>query len=284
MDSPTTSPPLPISGPSGRRIVLDFDPSRDGFSFVNRFEWTDGDLAYLSDALRPIVAVPAGGAGLLAGRLGGRRGAVAGLVAGVGLGRAGAGDALVRGVARQWSSFGLCGGMALAAIERWPQRGRLATSDLEKGPLRALLRRRQRITLEASLGTFARYWGRVRFWPGNVPDAPFAADLARELDHIEAVLGDGRPVLLGLVGDAPDPFALHQVVAFGIERSGRLAATLQIYDPNAPGQIRRITTAPAGSRRTTLSTDMTTGPRPGGGSHVSTRPGHLSHLFVIEVE
>lgn len=273
-----------VSAPS-RRVVLDFDPARDGFHFVNRFTWTEGDLAYLSEALRPLVAVPAAGAGLMAGRLGGRRGALAGLVAGVGLGRAGVGDGLVRAIARRWSAFGLCGGMALTAIERWPKRGRVATFDLQPGPIRALLRRRQRMTLDASLGTFARYWLRVRFVPGNVPHAPLAADLVRELDRIEAALASGRPVLLGLVGDAPDPFALHQVVGFGIERSGPLDATLQVYDPNAPGLTRTITTVPSPEAgRTSITTDLSAGPRPGGGFHISTQAGRISHLFRIDAE
>lgn len=269
---------------SPRRLAVDFDPARDGFRFVNRFTWTDDDLASLTEALRPLAAAPAALAGLIGGRLGGgRRGAVAGFLAGGGVGWLGAGDPVVRSVAKRWSSFGLCGGMALAAIERWPQRGSVATADLEPSPLRALLRRRQEATLRASLPTFGRYWALVRFVPGTTPDAPLAAALVAELDRIEAALRSGRPALLGLVGDAPDPFALHQVVVFGIDRSGPLDATLDVYDPNAPGRTRTITTGPSPRRgRTTVSTDMPTGPRPSGGFHISTRPGHLSHVFVIE--
>ncbi|MGB3543353.1 MAG: hypothetical protein WBA11_10565, partial [Rubrivirga sp.] len=106
-----------------------------------------------------------------------------------------------------------------------------------------------------------------------------------ELDRTEAALEGGRPVVLGLVGDAPDPFSLHQVVAFGIDRTGALSAVLEVYDPNAPGQTHTITTAPAAQTgHTAISTSMATGGRPSGRSHVSTRPGHLHHVFVIEVE
>ena len=205
------------------------------------------------------------------------------MLAGGALGLAGAGDGLVRAVARRWPHFGLCGGMALSAIERWPRRGRLATAELKQEPVRALLRRRQGATLRASLGEFARYWALVRFVPGATPDAPLADALGAELDRIEETLEGGRPVLLGLVGDAPDPFALHQVVVFGIERRGRLDAALSVYDPNAPGQTRRVTTSAGRPGRTAIWTDMPTGPRPGGGSHVSTRPGHLSHVFAVRV-
>ena len=277
MDAP--APPAAPPATDGA-VTLDFDPARDGFSFANRFEWTDADLDALSAALRPLAALPFAASGAVGGRLGGA--ASAGAAVGAGLGW-GLGDALVRSTARRWSTFGLCGGMALAAVERWPARGRLATSALERGPIRALLRRRQEATLRASLPRFARYWALVRFAPGATPHAPLAGALAAELDRVEAALRAGRPALLGVVGDAPDPFQNHQVAAFGVDRRGRLDATLQVYDPNAPGQTKTITTAAApGGQRTAISTDMDTGRRPDGRVHVSTRPGHLSHLFVID--
>ena len=272
------APPRPAP-PETSAVALDFDPARDGFSFPNRFAWTDADLASLSAALRPLAALPFALGGAVGGRLGGT--ALAGGAVGAGLGW-GLGDALVRATARRWSSFGLCGGMALAAVERWPARGRLATSELQREPIRALLRRRQETTLRASLGRFARYWALVRAVPGATPHAPLAGALAAELDRVEATLRSGRPALLGLVGDAPDPFALHQVAAFGIDRAGRLDAVLRVYDPNAPGQTRTITTGGVGAGRTSISTDMPTGRRADGRVHVSTRPGHLSHLFVID--
>ena len=270
-----------------RSVVLDFDPARDGFSFANRFEWTDADLDSLSAALRPLAALPFALSGAVGGRLGGAarhagRAATVGGAVGAGLGW-GVGDALVRATARRWSSFGLCGGMALAAIERWPARGRLATSELPREPVRALLRRRQETTLRASLARFARLWALVRFVPGTTPHAPLADALAAELDRVEATLRAGRPALLGLVGDAPDPFALHQVAAFGIERRGRLDATIRVYDPNAPGRACHLFTEGVGAGRTAISTDLATGRRADGTVHVSTRPGHLSHLFVIDV-
>ena len=284
MDAAPPRPAPPDATAPASSVVLDFDPARDGFSFANRFEWTDADLDALSAALRPVAALPFTVGGAAGGRLGGT--ALAGGAVGAGLGW-GLGGALVRATARRWSSFGLCGGMALAAIERWPA-PQLATSELRREPIRALLRRRQETTLRASLGRFARYWALVRFVPGTTPHAPLADALAAELDRVEATLRAGRPALLGLVGDAPDPFALHQVAAFAIDRIGPLDATLRVYDPNAPGQTRTVTTggaqtAGAGAGRTAISTDMPTGRRTDGRVHVSTRPGHLSHLFVIDV-
>lgn len=265
-----------------RGVALDFDPARDGFSFPNRYTWTDDDLRVLATRLRPASSLPVALSAGLGGLASGPAGGVAGLVVGGVLGRAGLGDGVVRAVARRWPTFGLCGGMALAAIERWPRaEGAVATAELRPGPLRALLRRRQERTLRASLPRFARWW--LRALASRDPDGPFAAALEAELDRVEARLRAGRPVLLGLVGDAPDPFALHQVVAFGIERSGPLDATLDVYDPNAPGRARTITTA-ASSRpgRTAVSTTLPTGRAETGRVHISTRPGHLAHIFVID--
>ncbi len=265
------------------RLRLDFDPARDGFSFGNHFVWTDEDLAVLSGALKPWAAGVLGVVGTAGGAVRGRRGAGVGAAVGLALALGGGGDRVVRALARRWPSFGLCGGMALAAAERWPPDGRLPTADLRRDLVRPLLRRRQEATLRAAIGTFARTWAEVRFLPGRLPEGPFAGRLARELDAVEARLAAGRPAVLGLVGDAPNPFALHQVVAFGIERRGPLDATLDVYDPNEPGRTHTITTAPGRQRSTTaLSTTMKTGPRPGGGAHVSTRAGHLSHVFVVD--
>ncbi len=273
------SPPVSHS----RLTVLDFDPARDGFSFPNRYTWTDDDLATLATQLRGLSSVPVAlGAGL-GGAVSGPIGGLAGLAVGAALGRMGLGDGIVRSIARRWSTFGLCGGMALAAIERWPRgEGAAPTADLRPGPLRALLRRRQERTLRASLPRFAAWW--LRALASRDPDG-WAAALETELDRVEATLGQGRPALVGLVGDAPDPFALHQVVVCGVDRRGPLDATLDGYDPNAPGQTRTITTSP-GDRpgRAAISTTLPTGrSATTGRAHISTRPGHLAHCFVIDL-
>lgn len=273
------SPPVSHS----RLTVLDFDPARDGFAFPNRYTWTDDDLATLATRLRALSSAPVALAAGLGGAVSGPVGGVAGLAVGAALGRLGLGDGLVHAVARRWSTFGLCGGMALAAIERWPRgEGAAATAELRPGPLRALLRRRQERTLRASLPRFAGWW--LRALASRDPDG-WADAVEAELDRVEATLAAGRPALLGLVGDAPDPFALHQVVAFGIDRRGPLDATLDVYDPNAPGKTRTITTTP-GTRpgRAAISTTLPTGrSATTGRAHISTRPGHLAHVFVIDL-
>ncbi len=266
-----------------RSVHLDFVPSRDGFSFSNRFEWTPDDLDVLSKQLRPLTAIVTGAGGAAGSLVTTRRsGRVAGLVAGAAIGMSGVADGLVRRIAQRWQTFGLCGGMALTAVERWPQRGSTSTSELKQEPMRALLRRAQERTLRASLPRFAGWWARSQALRRDT--GPFASALEAELDRIEAALEAGRPIVLGLIGDAPDPFALHQVVVFGMDRSGPLDSVLEVYDPNAPSRTHTITTSPSSTpRHTSISTSMPTGRRKNGIAHVSTRPNHLHHVFAIEV-
>lgn len=254
---------------------LDFIPERDGFSFPNAFTWTPLDLDFLSRWFRPVslpvaAALPASGAALT----GGWRGLAAGALVGVGLAQVGLGAGLVRGAARRWRSFGLCGGMACVAAQRWPHRGGLPTAELQPDPMRMMLWRQQVRTLAAAGGTFVRYWLRTRSGRTDVGE-----DLLREWEEIRSRIDAGRPVVIGLVGDAPDPFAMHQVLAYGYAGTED-RGTLLVYDPNSPGKERTIAFTVAG-RYARLTTDLPTGPAPSG-YHVSTRPGRLDMFFVVE--
>ncbi|NNF58080.1 MAG: hypothetical protein HKN04_07540 [Rhodothermaceae bacterium] len=288
MSTVPSDPTLPIAAPpatspltASQRHVLDFDPARDGFGFVNTFAWTEEDLVYLGEELRPLVrsvtvALPA----LAGGVSGGRRGLVAGALGGAAALALRLPDAAIRGVARRWASFGLCGGMALAAAERWPARLGRPTAELKREHIRALLRRRQARTIRASGPTFIRYW--LAALAGPAYALPFGDVLDRELAILRAAIDSGRPVVLGLVGDTPDPFAMHQVVAFGYEMDERGATRLSVYDPNSPGRTRHIEAHVDGGR-VQIGTDLTTGPRRSGGYHISREPGRLSMIFAVEV-
>ncbi len=266
---------------SAPRHVLDFEPPRDGFAFPNSFRWTDDDLAMLTDELRPVLrALVLGSGGLLGGVLGRERGALAGLGAAVTALALRAPERLVHRLARRWPTFGLCGGMALAAAERWPHRAGLPTSQLEPGPLRAHLRRRQAQTIRAAGPTFVRYWLAALAGPSNA--LRLGGALQREIGLARRRIEAGRPVVLGLVGDAPDPFAMHQVVAFGFETEPRGATTFLVYDPNAPGHTRRVR-AQAKNGRAYVETDLPTGPKRNGGYHINRTPGRLAMAFVVDV-
>ncbi len=266
--------------PASSAVRLDFDPTRDGFSFSNHFVWSDADLGVLAHRLRPLSALVVGGAAALGAATAGPLGLAAAAAGGATLGATGVGGALVRAVAKKWPSFGLCGGMALAAIERWP--APVPTARLESDSMRPLFRKRQEATLRAAGPRFAWEWLRAR--RTGARDAPLARDLERELDRITETLRGGRPALVGLVGDSPDPFANHQVVVFGIDRTSPLSASLDVYDPNAPRQTRWIRTAPGEASGTTrITTSLPTGTSASGRVHIASQKNRLSHLFEIRM-
>jgi hypothetical protein len=262
------------------RCVLDFDPRRDGFAFDNAFRWEDDDLAFLAAELRPLLrGLTLGLPALAGGVLGGRRGLLAGAGAGAVALAGGLPEALLGRLARRRPSFGLCGGMALAAAERWPHGVALPTAQLRPDAARALLRRRQARTIRAAGADFLRWWLRARAAGGRPLAA--AGPLAREVARLRARLGTGRPVVVGLAGDAPDPFALHQVVAFGYEEEGGVT-TFRVYDPNAPGRTRHVRAWTEGPLAH-VTTDLPTGPKKRGGYHIHRQPGRLAMLFAIGV-
>jgi len=264
--------------PMGASRRLSFDPVTDGFSFVNRFAWTHDDLVQLSGELR--LAVAAAGAsvtGAAAGAAGGRRAVLPGALVGGALG-ATLGAALVVGLARRWPEFGLCGGMASAAIERWGNTDGRPTAELDRDEVRDLLRRRQGATIRSAGARFVGYWLGARLLGGDSISPPFGAALAREAERAKRMIDAGRPVVLGLVGNAPDPFEMHQVVAFGYRDQGG-ETRFDVYDPNAPGAVRHVTTA-TDHGRTRVTTDLPTGPGRRG-FHLSKVPGRLGMVFVV---
>ena len=282
--TPLTSPPP--SAATHRARVLAFDPARDGFSFSNRFLWTADDLGHLAAGLRPLtaglsMALPA----LLGGAARGKKGALGGLALGSGLAAARSDGKLVEWLAQRWPQFGLCGGMAHVAIERWPGAGRLATAALQKPHVRPLLRRRQEKTIREAGATYARYWLPMRTGLAPMPHPPFGAALLREYVSIRVRIDSGRPALLHLVGDARDPFANHQVVGFGYrDHADRAGGVLLVYDPNAPGQTRHISIGVQADDpgQCDVTTDIPTGPRASRDA-ISRVPGRIGMVFTTPV-
>src|SRR5687767_8817526 len=133
----TTEPSTTPAAATGS-CSLPFDPVTDGFGFINRFSWTDDDLAHLSTELRAIlVGAGASISGAAAWMAGGRRATLPGAAAGAALGAI-LGAGLVKGLARRWPEFGLCGGMAATAVDRWPHRESEPTSRLDRDTVRHL--------------------------------------------------------------------------------------------------------------------------------------------------
>lgn len=262
--------------PNAKRL-LDFDPVRDGFWFANIFAWTDDDLSELSSQLGPLIkGIGMGFPAILGKAFAGRLGFISGLVVGATLSFSKASNSVLHAVARRWRTFGLCGGMALLAKERWGSATDEPTIELDRDSIRPILRLHQAQTIRASWPRFLKYWLQALASRGV-----FAAEeLWEESWKAMAEIDEGRLAIIGLVGDTPDPFATHQVVAFGYEE--QLAEIdFHVYDPNAPGRVRHVVVRKK-EDQTVIETDMPTGPKKQGGYHISKTEGSLSMLFVVE--
>ena len=138
------------------------------------------------------------------------------------------------------AAFGLCGGMALAALDLY-QAGIVPARENEppaEGSARfRYIARRQLDSFELGLAPF-------RFYLLGLPwrsDASRANEvLGRELPRIRRELDAGWPIVLGLVhAVSANPAELvrnHQVVATGLEPGPEPGSTaIRVYDPNLPG-------------------------------------------------
>ena len=258
--------------------ILDFEPARDGFGFANVFTWRDDDLKVLTAELGPLLKGLGVGLPAVVGRaIGGMRGLLVGLAAGAALSFSTVPGVLVHKLARRWRTFGLCGGMVLLAKERWEAAAEGTTSELKREAIRPILRLRQARTIRSAWPRFLKYWLQAHLAEGVAsPD-----ELSREVDKARAEIDAGRLAILGLVGDTPDPFATHQVVAFGYEERGR-GTDFHVYDPNGPGRTRHVVIREKDGG-VVIKTDLPTGPKKEGGYHISKTVGSLSMVFVVDV-
>ena len=271
VSTPSNTPPL------GKMSILDFEPARDGFGFANVFTWTDDDLRVLTSELGPFLKGLGLGLPAVLGRaIGGRRGLLVGLATGAALSFSTASDVRVRKLAQRWRTFGLCGVMALLAKERWEAAAEGTTSELKRDAIRPILRLRQARTIRAAWPKFLKYWLQAHLSQGIAsPD-----ELSQEVNKVRTEIDTGRLAVLGLVGDTPDPFATHQVVAFGYE-NGNGGTDFHVYDPNGPGRTRHVVIREKDGR-TVIETDLPTGPKKGGGYHISKTIGALSMMFLVD--
>ena len=138
------------------------------------------------------------------------------------------------------AAFGLCGGMALAAVDLFLA-GLVPPPDREPpaegSPQFRYIARRQLDSFELGVAP-------ARFYLLGAPWRPAASRahevLRHELPRVRRELAAGRPVVLGLVhAISANPAELvrnHQVVATGLETGpepGSMA--IRVYDPNLPG-------------------------------------------------
>lgn len=206
------------------RVTTDFDPAVHGFRFRNRFDGGEV-IGELTDQglLGELIGAELPGA----------------LQAAVGLARH----------ADFWGTFGLCGGMSWAALDRYVAGEPVPPDTSSPGPgsdlFRELVRRQveslggsevlKRCLLWQALPESTRWW---RFWMDSVGRLVDGS----EWPALRAALDAGTPQSLCLVRvkGVGSPARNHQVVAVGYELfpDGHLAVDL--YDPNRPGATPRL--------------------------------------------
>jgi hypothetical protein len=216
--------------------VAAFDPATNGFAFGNSWTLSNAEReemrAKLSDsvtkALR-ILTAPFPGAFLLM-RLAPRLS-----------------SAIASGAP---DGYGLCGGMAFAALDYWHQGGpqavatRFATRPAPGSPLHAYLWRRLIESLIANGHVFIASKAALHLLPEPPPFNGGPPSLLRSTrlqwqklrDQIDA----GQPVPLGLIGETRDPFKDHQVLAYGYDVTGADTGRISVYDMNCPGVAHTI--------------------------------------------
>lgn len=262
------------SGPPAEWI-LDFHPDIDGFVFGNAWKWTPSDLDFLERRAGPYIDTAYLAAnmvgldaavGILTGLPG--IGLLVGAIAGSVAVASGAPRRLLRQIAGEQQTFGMCGGMVQAVADYWMARwlipgGNAAPDDSSPTgqALRAYIRERLADTLQARLVEFLTYWGKVSD-PNDHPNARLGRELAREYDMIRQLIYSGVPVTIGVVGNTTEPWNTHQVLCYGYRDTAQYQGELYIYDPNAPGAGKTIKLDWSPSledNRCSIWTDMTTG-------------------------
>ncbi len=141
-------------------------------------------------------------------------------------------------------TFGLCGGMAFAALDYW-RCGQPIPSDATLAQnvspaLRSYLVKRMVDSL------CPENLGRVLAWMVVLHLLPFGSGAQllcgashAEWDKLKGLLSDIGPWPIALIGDTWNPCENHQVLAFAAS-SGE-EDTIYVYDMNHPGAGRKIT-------------------------------------------
>jgi hypothetical protein len=219
----------------------DFSPQIHGFAFAN--SWTLDETE--RDQLRAVLATAVNGALIALSPL-------FAPLAVLGLGRSLSGwiaDGLP-------DSYGLCGGVAFAALDYYKSGRPLPTGSgpsdqptraTPKGAaLRAYLWQRMLQSLTTGrAGTLTLAWmGALHLLPEGWP---FRGGpqwlLARSKEHLAELRGHidaGEPWPIGLVGTTTDPFSNHQVLAYGYHDHEGGTSTIYVYDMNCPGREQTI--------------------------------------------
>ena len=214
-----------------------FDPTTQGFPFVNYWELDQADgeavLEILDDAagsalsaLKPIF------------------GSILTFTESILKSRWPGGNADLQ-------TYGLCGGMAFAALDYYTAGIPIPTAKL--APTRAnaagtamrnYLQRRQLDSLRDNLVTVLEWMTVLNYipqWWSFKSGAPWLLDRSKEeWETLKHNIDAGQPTPLALIGTTKDPMENHQVLVYGYdEPDPRIGAdgtgVIYVYDMNCPG-------------------------------------------------
>jgi hypothetical protein len=213
---------------------VEFDPSSDGFGFANDWTLSPGErdelrtrlAASVERAIRMLTPAFPGALVLLA--VAPRLGRV-----------------LTRGLP---DTYGLCGGMAFAALDFHHHAGAEALSTEYPvrppvgSPLYVYLWRRLIDSLTLNGHLFLAWFAMLHLVPGPLGGGPAwllrrtreqVVDLCRRLE-------EEGPIPIGLIGQTPDLFNDHQVLAYSCDASTPDRPLIRVYDSNCPGTSSTI--------------------------------------------
>jgi hypothetical protein len=247
---------------------LDFRPQTDGFAFKNNWRWDDAEKQTLHDivaagaeaaaiALGPVILAVGGpaivlGAGAvapLAGLLGPFAPVAIGYLA-VKLGETIVDDITGAIVGGPETTYGLCGGMAFAALDYYKlhwvvPRGETAndqplrTESKEAAALRDYLWARLERSLQSNAVTFLT-WMAVLKLPGAGGPSWLLDRSKEEFNKLKSHIDNGEPWPIGLVGTTGNPMDNHQILAYGYEDNGTGSGAIWVYDNLWPDEEIRV--------------------------------------------
>lgn len=159
-------------------------------------------------------------------------------------------------------SYGLCGGMAFAALDYYKTG---VTLPKGTGPndqptratpagatLRAYLWRRLLDSLRDNVATVLAWMAVLHVIPQRWPfrgGAPWLlAESKKQWDELKKHIDAGDPCPIALIGETKDPTQNHQVLAYGYEDHRDGTGVIYVYDMNSPGIV------PPGSQGATEQT------------------------------
>jgi hypothetical protein len=218
-----------------------FVPQVDSFAFINSWTLDQIEIAKIkgvfTDAINGALAVlnPAFGPALGALGLGGKLT-----------------DRITNALSVQ--VYGLCGGMAFAALDyykaQWvvptgASQSDQPTRDTPAGQtLKEYLQRRLVDSLRDNVATVLAWMAVLHEipdkWPFNGGAPWLLAQSKQQWNELKKHIGADEPCPLALIGNTTSPFENHQVLAFDYDDPGNGTGTVYVYDMNCPGDAQTI--------------------------------------------